>query len=171
MIWYCLWWYASADVSPSKLPFGNLLLFTLIYNYHLLPTSSRFSVHTPLWHFVNKPRHTHRPCIRCYSRWVAKQHSPKAERSRTQEKTSWNWLLQDKDTLARLEEKKTSMITIKVKVDPEETDSKLNQASFKFPKSRPSWRTVPKLLNFNWNFTTKYSSFKVKLVPRTLTRG
>jgi len=42
--------YANADVSPSKLPFGNLLLFTLIYNYHLLPTSSRFSVHTPLWH-------------------------------------------------------------------------------------------------------------------------
>jgi len=41
---------------------------------------------------------------------------------------------QDEDTLARLEEKKTSMITIKVKVDPEETDSKLNQASLKFPK-------------------------------------
>jgi len=42
--------YANADVSPCNLPFGNLLLFTLIYNYHLLPTSSRFSVHTPLWH-------------------------------------------------------------------------------------------------------------------------
>jgi len=41
---------------------------------------------------------------------------------------------QDDDTLARLEEKETSMITIKVKVDPEETDSKLNQASIKFPK-------------------------------------
>jgi len=41
---------------------------------------------------------------------------------------------QDDDTLARLEEKKTSMITIKVKVDPEETDSKLNQVSLKFPK-------------------------------------
>jgi len=41
---------------------------------------------------------------------------------------------QDEDALARLEEKKTSMITIKVKVDPEETDSKLNQASLKFPK-------------------------------------
>jgi len=40
---------------------------------------------------------------------------------------------QDEDALARLEEKKTSMITIKVKVDPEETDSKVNQASLKFP--------------------------------------
>jgi len=41
---------------------------------------------------------------------------------------------QDEDSLARLEEKKLAMITIKVKVEPEEPDSKLNQASLKFPK-------------------------------------
>jgi len=33
-----------------------------------------------------------------------------------------------------LEEKKLLVITIKVKVDPEEPDSKLNQHSIKFPK-------------------------------------
>jgi len=41
---------------------------------------------------------------------------------------------QDEDSLAKLEEKKLEMITIKVKVDPEEPDSKLNQHSIKFPK-------------------------------------
>ena len=42
---------------------------------------------------------------------------------------------QDEDALVKLvETKKLTMITIKVKVDPEETDSKLNQASLKFPK-------------------------------------
>jgi len=75
-------------------------------------------------------------------RVLAKQHLPKAERSRTQEKTNWLNLTpairffvpQDEDALAKLETKKLTMITIKVKVDPEETDSKLNQASLKFPK-------------------------------------
>ena len=48
--------YANADVSPCKLPFGNLLLLLLllIHNYHLLPTSSRFSVHTPLWQYISR---------------------------------------------------------------------------------------------------------------------
>ena len=40
----------------------------------------------------------------------------------------------DEDSLAALEEKKENMVTIKVRVDADEADSRLNQADLKFPK-------------------------------------
>lgn len=44
------------------------------------------------------------------------------------------FFVDDEDSQAMLEEKKDNQITIKVKVDPEESDSKLNQHSLKFTK-------------------------------------
>jgi len=52
---------------------------------------------------------------------------------------------QDEDALAKLEEKKLTMITIKVKVEPEEADSKLNQASLKFPKIKTFVKNGPEV--------------------------
>jgi hypothetical protein len=40
----------------------------------------------------------------------------------------------DEDSLAALEEKKENMVTIKVRVNADEADSRLNQADLKFPK-------------------------------------
>ena len=59
------------------------------------------------------------------------------------------FVTQDEDSLATLEEKKLTMITIKVKVDADEADSKLNQASIKFPKIETFVKNGLTLLKFS----------------------
>ena len=59
---------------------------------------------------------------------------------------------QDEDTLARLEEKKLAMLTIKVKVEP---DSKLNQASLKFPKIETFVKDCPEVAEFQLKLHNK----------------
>jgi len=53
---------------------------------------------------------------------------------------------QDEDFVARLEEKKLDMIIIKVKVEPDQPNSKLNQQSIKFPKVQTFVQNGPEIV-------------------------